>query len=168
MHATAWKTAVIYGVILPGSGPGRKVRVQWDDSINNLHSISEHGVQTFITDNLRMLQTQATHRICSQTARLQQQEHCQFRISRILSRLNLLPRINLFSRIWPHRYLFCIPSFPDCRLYFCSNFGRGVSPYTNLKERRACLHCFLICCRMSRNVALAHFVAFTKIISLHV
>ena len=51
VHATAWKTAVVYGVILPGSGPGRKVRVQWDDSINNLHSISEHGVQTFITDN---------------------------------------------------------------------------------------------------------------------
>jgi hypothetical protein len=51
MHSTVWKTAVVHGVILQDVGSCHKVQVQWEDSINNLQKNSEHGVQTFITDN---------------------------------------------------------------------------------------------------------------------
>ncbi len=48
VHCDGWKTATIQGVILPASRAGHKVWVEWEDAANNLHKVSEHGVQTFL------------------------------------------------------------------------------------------------------------------------
>ena len=51
MHGAAWRTATVFGVILPTSEAGSKVSVEWEDAVNNLRQVSEHGVQTFILPN---------------------------------------------------------------------------------------------------------------------
>jgi hypothetical protein len=49
LHGDQWKTSTVQGVILPQLLGGKKVLVEWNDPQNNLHKVSEHGPQAFIT-----------------------------------------------------------------------------------------------------------------------
>ena len=41
VHGAAWRTATVFGVILPTSAAGRKVSVEWEDVVNNLGQVSK-------------------------------------------------------------------------------------------------------------------------------